>query len=681
MTQFVVDLRSVICTPNAEEIHSEDTFMYSVEAGSVELHSDCEGTEPAVFLTDARFTVRGPHRIQSVTAMASVCRLQTSDSAASNVPTVHFHSSLRTLSAKESKHSSSGDDVETRNSRHRAYIAQCREQLHRNLVRTPSTLQRIEIRLEALPVEEAQQRLEILALEYNESFYLFLRGIEEIESQDFRRILGERHKNTLVPWCTEGCRYCCMARQDWEAHIRITYKAMRSWFAEMEQRDRRTIEECGASIFSQFNSALGLDTLRDEAHIMQRRLLQERESGQRCTTITEEGLAWERDVLLPWESVMKSVRDFDEKMALREKHLQVLRIQDSLGLQERRVLRQQIVLTVEEERMARRQLAALEEVRRGQFFVKVGDVVTAAKIQSVQEEMRQLLVQRDELLEFQEQKIREEELSIVEKTRQAQNELVEEFKEIRKLKKAGAEKNPPAPICPKCGQPPIKDLFAHRLSECPERPTQCTKCEAVMKFATFEDHKQVCPSRVVQCTACSNHYKSQYLDEAHGPNCLRIQHARQLVNHTLKPVVPFTPLADSDAVDDVAGVAVTIPLISLTPLCLSQFQANTPSRPCTRSDDLGSEDSISTNRDSQKELTRRITQLDDAVITSFEDMARYLETKKVGDTVEVNCSDSMPLKVTVGTTIPLSEFRALLLMVHEDEAQFCKPEPKKKAKK
>ena len=507
---------------------------------------------------------------------------------------------------------------------------------------------------------ESQQRFVIAETELLAGEQAFRGLLTEAECHGFQCIQDVRWKESLVPWCQFSCKYCCMRRLDWESHVAEQYDVIsfgtmcpleeegRSFLVAAEEYVRRAL--CDSFfVLDAFLKAQTHERMAFEAEFLASSCTLEKVESADRSSIRREVVDYTTSLRVKGEAVL-----------LQEKHLAVLRIQDSLGLQERRTNRQMLQLVVEEEDVERKRLAGTEDVRRGEFGVRFSAALNAATANEWKTEMKELLNEREELRSFRENTLKKIEDDKVAAERSVQAELEAELREIKKMKKAGPPKNPPLPTCPKCGQTPAKDMFTHRTAECPSRPVQCLKCERILLASQQDAHKSTCPSRIVQCPSCQNYYKASFLEGTHSAACQRIVQARAQLQAE-RPIFP----ADF-GLQDGAGCAT----VAVAP---------------SSADSTG-----------LKERWVLVT-CNGVAVASADQVEQLVSTCQIGAALQLQLQPCVPPPTGEGAATPppmrslstnvaalnLSPDKVLELrqLITSDEGQYCKPQPSSAATK
>jgi hypothetical protein len=718
-------------TPSSQPAPGGQTLHYTAVDGIAEVNI---GSSRAAFLLrvgDAPFAVSGHHSIRAFgDEPATVCCavMVTGGSSSS--------SNNRGALVAAAGDADDGAAEDERRAGQRHYVHAVRDNLLQTLAFDNDTVRLTVIALHAVRPTEHRARHELLRREAEEREAACRAGLAAEEALCFGALLARKQQAMMVPWCSGGCRYCCMARPRWATHVREVGEQLDDFAGGAEARARRTIAECEQLVFASYLAALSVKTQRDAAHVLQQQLLETEEALRRDRLFDDETAAWERYVRVRWAALMAGVEAAGAAFAVREKHLSILRIQDSLGLRERKSHRKELLVVTGEEGIKRRQLVALEEQQSALTYIKFLEFFAAEKVAAVEAQNEALVLERDELFEWRRTREVDDEEAVRQKERDGQNALEAELKEIRRLKKSGAEKSPPPPVCQKCGLPPIKDLFSHRLNECSQRPVQCARCDRVMTSAEHDEHKDICPSRVVECATCANHYKASYAEGQHHQMCLSVKSAKQLVTTELKPMYPFdfwrpSPPPEGAADGDGENGAQPPQLLEVPPLDTAAGVAI-----CRGADTLAMEAAFGGTAFPElveafaRERRRVITHLNGVAIMSEEACAATVDEFGVGEMVDVTflplpltpaeqqeadsakaledakrllspqnkrgkrrtsavaivLGDDAPpdpnvLSVQIVTKAPFSEFKALLMIVHEDESQYVKPAVTKKAKK
>jgi hypothetical protein len=425
----------------------------------------------------------------------------------------------------------------------RQYVRGVRDMLRINLQRDSTAYMRAAKSLDLLPASESSHRskVEVDAVSATETVCRHV--IEELQQLHQREIQRGRQTARLVPWCTDSCGRCCMATQDWAAHVRVVGEQLASFFELCEVRARETIVAAEAELRRTVARVVfTVDSAHRRIENEDRALLERTEVVARRDAESALNAVWVRDVELAWLEVQLKARAHADKMALRERSVEVYRVEDTLDLRERRARRKDIQLLVEQEVTGRRGIIALEEVVQQQILNKFTEYFSAEQVARCTVEIADLTAQRDELLDFQRERLAEDEHEAQDAARRDQRELEEEYVEVKRLKKLKG--NIPLPVCTKC-QATMQNPHQHRIEECPARPVQCTKCELVLRTDKFDEHKEQCPARVVQCVPCGNWYQARYLEGQHRDICLNAKEARRMLTDVLRPQWPFRVVSET----------------------------------------------------------------------------------------------------------------------------------------
>ena len=609
------------------------------------------------------------------------------------------------MSSPAAHHHVAADSLTTTRDRHRLYVRAVREELTRctaleahdaaeqQRVQSGLLLNNHEIITDEVIARALLQREEAVDVAVS----VLRAAIFGEEASGFGDVVTARRSEALVPWCTNGCRYCCMSRLNWTAHVTTVYRSVWGAAWSTEARNREEIEASEATARSTLSQRWDLVVFQSRLKSEERALFSHREALAREQAIKACHSARETEIDKPWAAILSGVRMAADTQALREKSAATLRLQDTLGLEARRMVRQYVALATEDERATRAQLVATEEVRRGQLLVRIGDVTLNEKLSKMRDELDAVVQERDELLNARDVAMAEATEAAAQKVRDEQRALETEFAELKRMKKqGGADKSAPAAFnCPKCGLPPIKDFLTHRLAECTERPVQCPKCDRIMKAAALDLHRtSTCPCRVVECPRCHNHYKAVYLEQRHSTGgCLSVAHARTCLTG-LKPTglmgVDFEMRMETSTLDTPPGAGALFafiqPVDSAThgaPKLPAGVSASTwravesvDGQPVLSVRDV---DDIVARLDIGQQIMVKLKQADVPAL----DATGSKKARKSAAPAPVVVSDEADpntVVATVGTSLPLSEYSGLVAIVREDEAQYCAPQPTKGAK-
>jgi hypothetical protein len=611
----------------------------------------------------------------------------------------------------------------------RDYVRGIKDMLRTNMMRDSADFLRAARSLEKLPELEATRRVQHLHDEAALREALQRSGFTEAEMLERVVVHRAMRQERLVPWCTNACMTCCMTKQNWAAHIREVTERLVAFVEDMEQRCRAEIISAHEDLVSSYRSLnFSLDADHERLHGRERWLFEEEELVARQTVQAEAEAAWMSFVELPWEATIAKVKATVAALQLREKSVEVLRVKDSLDLRERRAHRKDVLLLVEQEVTGRRGITTLEEVLHHQLMNKFTEYFSAEQVARCTLEIAQLKAQREELLDFQRDRLADDEQKATDAARKEQRELEEEYKEIKRLKKLKGA--PPLPNCLRC-EAPMQNPQQHRLDECPGRPAMCTKCELIMRFDNVEEHKLRCPARVIQCVQCARWYQAAYLEGAHLDVCLNVKEARRMITEELQPRWPFAVLAavdgeikgvlirfdssavaatttdslasgnnassksafnlsanteyvlqqvDDTCVDSIKALTEMLSHLSIGERCKIQLVSTaTPSPALGQLTAMGSRPVSAT---SQRRISFAAFAQDAADALPQVDVASCANSS-VGSTSPSPTSPrsgglpppGMPFtkEVKVQTSIPLAEYRALALMTAEDDGKLCKP--------
>ena len=343
---------------------------------------------------------------------------------------------------------------------------------------------------------------------------LFRYLIDGEEAAERAALARARRAERLVPWCNNGCAYCCMSRPNWAAHVRQTTAFNAAVLTDAETRARAALEATQTARFAAMTCARGVTE-------QQLRLVAGQSEALRAEEFCTRGeiaVLWlhGHSALLAIHAEKKMQWDSKAYAAdLRNKQVEVHREHERLHVAHIRAARQSALMCTADEASRREGIDSLETVKFHDLLNKFKYRFNEIKAEEWRREVKTALLERDALLKFKEETIRERAEALEEAQRKQKLELEREFRELRKLRKAGAQQQDVMPPCHRCQQVPAKDLSSHRLNECPERPTQCVKCETIMPMSAADGHKETCPARVLQCAHCSNFFKAAYLEEVH----------------------------------------------------------------------------------------------------------------------------------------------------------------------
>ena len=563
------------------------------------------------------------------------------------------------------------DAAELEAARHeqRSYVRTVKDLLRVNMLKDQDSLRVLARTLDALPTVESALRYPLESSELylrEEAQRDFLAAAEDIVRRD---IAAAKQRDVLLPWCNMGCLGCCMRRTDWDTHIRVTFESIVGLLEGFEALGREEIEATHIDIIDVLRTVVfDTDAARLRLHVEQCDMfVKDHEIGRHRIEVEE--YAERVETIHNQWALLRAAREFTQaKVQLREKSAEVLRVQDTIGLREGRLSRKELLLTIEQEAAARKGIRDLEAVVRQQMTNKFHEFFAIERVARYQIELSQLTAQRDSLLAYHAEKEEEERLRASELERRRATELEEELREIRRLKKIKGA--PPPPICPRCGETPSSNMHHHRLEECPERPVQCSKCNIIITYREEEDHKATCPARLVQCPQCSNFYEASYgLSEQHLNICLNAKEARRMLKEELRPVWPLdivNPVSGND------GLLIRLRSASQkSPNLAGSFSV--PRR-------------ISNIGSAAADPILKLLTVDDAPTPDRATLDSIISTSSIGEKVRLLMETvSAPIErseviVQVGTSIPLSEYKSLALIVADDDQKIRKPPPVKKKK-
>lgn len=375
--------------------------------------------------------------------------------------------------------------------------------------------------------------------------------VEETEHVARLEVIRQRRQEALVPWCTASCQYCCMGRLQWSRHVKKSWSMMSTHLIAQEATSRASLEEallaelrsvedyCISHAKSQQLTDAHRDTVEAEcAHV--HAIVQLHESM--------EFRAMEKDK----EKLLEYWYDSSKRAEMSRRELGMETSTFTMEARERRLFQQGAFQCVEMEVSLRAGVEAMEAEQR--CHVATLREMSAGAIERLLWDRRNaaMVAELEVLRAYKAEAIAAKEKEEVDRVQRVKQGWVDEFNELKRMKKQGPPKGPQLPPpCPKCHEVPAKDEFTHRLSECPERATSCPKCSDVMPMSMMEQHKATCPQRVLQCSSgCGHYYKACYLDAVHTPvYCSEVRHTTDVILPSLN-ADNFTLLVEEVSVAD-----------------------------------------------------------------------------------------------------------------------------------
>ncbi|CUG19183.1 Hypothetical protein, putative [Bodo saltans] len=353
------------------------------------------------------------------------------------------------------------------------------------------------------------------------------------EAACFHEICAQRKDEAFMPWCSQGCRYCCTHRLLWADHATQLWMSLRIDLQQQETVVRRSLE---AGLLHELNGLHNYFQANARAHdlLLAHQSTLEAE-WQHVTTIVKlnedrcfqtELMEVKDRMLSEWKAECNRIalvnreRDADRQAESAAVSFGRAAAQTSFCMREHEVERRRTLVQRElNERIDLRARMEAQGTLISQQLWRVANDDTFEELKS----LRQFKMD----VEAAQRKAEEDRVAAI------RAEWAKELQEIKKLKKSGPPKGQQAlPSCGRCGQPPAKDEFTHRIQECVERPVACPKCTEVMPFSRLEAHKSVCSQRIVQCGSCLHYYKASYLEGAHKVYCAALPEMSRLLKST-----------------------------------------------------------------------------------------------------------------------------------------------------
>jgi hypothetical protein len=400
---------------------------------------------------------------------------------------------------------------------------------------------------------ERLHRVRVLIVAEHEAEQMHRTAIGVEEAIAVTEIEDLRRRESLVPWCSNSCSYCCMSRYHWEGHVLSVFAGLRLHVAELETRSRSDISFAWMKAFDSFSEEMRASRATILFCDMQRSALSSDEAHCRNALMLEVA-AQALSVTTRHQEIVLLHRIEDARLELRNKNLAQLQQLEKVEAIEQRVWRQIFYGVGEQEKSLRSTIAGIEHAKRKDLRARLCVAKSALDVAQWHEEVKDIFAECDGLRQQKQQREAADAEQAAAAAAAVLKDLDDELKEMKKMKKAGPPKTPMFMPCGRCGQVPAKDFYVHRLEECPQRPTQCPKCQTIFPLSQQEAHRSACPARVVPCPTCANHYKAGYFDATHQQQCQAIAEAATTLS-TVRPRLPIRVAAGGPS--GPGGIAVT----------------------------------------------------------------------------------------------------------------------------
>jgi hypothetical protein len=385
--------------------------------------------------------------------------------------------------------------------------------------------------------EETSARCTLLRDMMEASGFLFSTTIALQEGAYFREICSQRKEEAFAPWCSQGCRYCCTHRLLWADHSTQLWVGLNRHLQQQESVTRNSLE---SGLLHEMNGLYNYFQANARAHdlLAAHQTTMEAEWRHVATIITlNEERCFRTELMDVKDRLLADWKAECYRTELENRERGADRQAESATVSFHRAMRQTSFCMREHETEQRRGLLQRELNERVDLRARMETQGSSILQQQWRVENSDVFDELRRLRQFKADAETAQRRAEEDRVAAIRAEWAKELQEIKRLKKQGPPKGQQVlPPCARCGQPPAKDEFTHRVQECIERPVSCPKCTEVMPFSRLEGHKSLCPQRIVQCSSCLHFYKAAYLEGPHRVYCAALPEMARLMKSTGVPM-------------------------------------------------------------------------------------------------------------------------------------------------